>query len=329
MPPLSSQTLLPGSAAGASGRADLPRWRQLLAPEALQALLNSEGAGECFPDPALLLLEVGEGPWHCGSAPTIPGAAWLDVQQLEGGPWWNRLADGLLLQRFAALGIRHDSSVVLAGRKLVANARVAHLLLYAGVRDVRLLDGGTLAWARAGLPLTRSAPPVRPPATGFGLPAPACPHLMVDMAQVRVLRQHPDATLASIRTRSEFVGRTSGYDHIAARGEIAGARWGHAGDDGDVNDMGAFHSSEGLMLDAGAITALWRSQGIEAQQQVVYCGTGWRASLAFFYAWLMGWERICVYDGGWLEWSSDPLNPVINRQAPATTPAHQPGALQA
>lgn len=29
----------------------------------------------------------------------------------------------------------------------------------------------------------------------------------------------------------------------------------------------------------------------------------WRASLDFYYAWLMGWENISVYDGGWFEWS--------------------------
>jgi thiosulfate/3-mercaptopyruvate sulfurtransferase len=34
-----------------------------------------------------------------------------------------------------------------------------------------------------------------------------------------------------------------------------------------------------------------------------YCGTGWRASMAFFYAWLMDWPHISVYDGGWFEWS--------------------------
>jgi thiosulfate/3-mercaptopyruvate sulfurtransferase len=46
---------------------------------------------------------------------------------------------------------------------------------------------------------------------------------------------------------------------------------------------------------------------------VFYCGTGWRASLAFFYAWLMNWQRIGVYDGGWCEWSGDPANPVVRR----------------
>ena len=39
--------------------------------------------------------------------------------------------------------------------------------------------------------------------------------------------------------------------------------------------------------------------------------TGWRASEAFFYAWLMDWKQISVYDGGWYEWSSDPKNPTV------------------
>ena len=39
-----------------------------------------------------------------------------------------------------------------------------------------------------------------------------------------------------------------------------------------------------------------------------YCGTGWRASETWFYAHLMGWPRIAVYDGGWHEWSRDPDN---------------------
>jgi thiosulfate/3-mercaptopyruvate sulfurtransferase len=137
---------------------------------------------------------------------------------------------------------------------------------------------------------------------------------MVDTAEVSALMHRPDVTLVSVRTWAEFMGRTSGYDYIAEVGEITGARWGHAGVDGDVNDMGAFHTHGGLMMDSTHIGALWRDQGIESLGHTVfYCGTGWRASLAFFYAWLMGWERISVYDGGWFEWSSDPSNPTISR----------------
>jgi len=297
-------------------RSDLLRGRQLVSAHWLRAWLAGESVADA-PLGCWCLFEVGEGPWSQASTATLPGAAWLDVRCFEGGPFWNKVPDDTLLQRLAALGIRYDTTVLLAGKTLVANARMAHLMLYAGVRDVRLLDGGTNTWVQAGWPLSERAPVTTQPAEDFGLPRPACPQYCVNTAQVQALLQRSDSTLVSIRSRSEFMGKTSGYDYIAAAGEIPGARWGHAGADGDVNDMGAFHTPTGQMSPAADILALWRSQGIERQADTVfYCGTGWRASLGFFYAWLMGWERIGVYDGGWLEWSSDPANPSTRREGP-------------
>jgi thiosulfate/3-mercaptopyruvate sulfurtransferase len=74
--------------------------------------------------------------------------------------------------------------------------------------------------------------------------------------------------------------------------------------------MSAFHRADGTLLPAEDIRQFWRQEGIHSTLHIAfYCGTGWRASLAFFYAWLMGWENICVFDGGWFEWSSS--TPVI------------------
>jgi 3-mercaptopyruvate sulfurtransferase SseA len=36
----------------------------------------------------------------------------------------------------------------------------------------------------------------------------------------------------------------------------------------------------------------------------------WRASEAFLYARWLGWKDICIYDGGWLEWSAQADNPI-------------------
>ena len=69
--------------------------------------------------------------------------------------------------------------------------------------------------------------------------------------------------------------------------------------------MSIYQYADGTMLPAATIERFWAEAGIQADRPIVfYCGTGWRASLAFFYAWLMGWEQISVFDGGWLEWSS-------------------------
>ena len=49
---------------------------------------------------------------------------------------------------------------------------------------------------------------------------------------------------------------------------------------------------------------------------VFYCGTGWRASLALFHAYLMGWDRAALYDPGWFEWGADPANNPIDAGPP-------------
>jgi thiosulfate/3-mercaptopyruvate sulfurtransferase len=59
------------------------------------------------------------------------------------------------------------------------------------------------------------------------------------------------------------------------------------------------------------IAAAWAEVGIVPEKRIAfYCGTGWRGSEAFMNAWFMGWPNVAVYDGGWMEWSGDPANPV-------------------
>jgi hypothetical protein len=63
---------------------------------------------------------------------------------------------------------------------------------------------------------------------------------------------------------------------------------------------------------------------------VFYCGTGWRASLAFWYALELGLgECASVYDGGWWEWSADPGNPIVVRTPAAAGPADAPTTAHA
>lgn len=111
----------------------------------------------------------------------------------------------------------------------------------------------------------------------FGVKIPAQPQLMLDMEQARGLLHRRDASLVSIRSWPEFIGTTSGYSYIKPKGEIAGARWGHAGS--DSTHMEDFHNPDGTMRSADDITAMWKAWNIKPEQQVsFYCGTGWRAS---------------------------------------------------
>jgi 3-mercaptopyruvate sulfurtransferase SseA len=293
-------------------RRDLPRWQQLVTPAWVAGLVAGAPLAAA-PAQAWRLFEIGFGAAEAFSLGHIAGAGYIDTTQLEEGPLWNKVPDQALLALLLGHGIRHDTTVVLYGRNRLAAARAAHLMLYAGVADVRLLDGGFDAWRRSGLPVVPGAPHRYQGAAQFGVAFPAHPEYLLDMQQARSLMAAGAGALVSTRTWHEFIGKTSGYSYIDARGDIAGARWGRSGDDDDVNSMTEFHH-DGRMKPADDICAIWRAAGVRREQHTVfYCGTGWRASLAFFYAWLMDWERIGVYDGGWCEWSRHADNPVVCR----------------
>jgi thiosulfate/3-mercaptopyruvate sulfurtransferase len=180
--------------------------------------------------------------------------------------------------------------------------------MYAGVEDVRLLDGGFQAWTSAGYELeTASNSPVA--ASAFGIEIPAHPEYIIDMEAARAILAAGDMELVSIRSWVEYIGETSGYSYIEPKGRIAGAVWGHA--EIEPHRMDGLRNIDHTMRSYHEIDANWRDWGITPDKSIsFYCGTGWRASEAFFYAYLMGWERISVYDGGWYEWSAYLSNPV-------------------
>ncbi|MEO3988943.1 rhodanese-like domain-containing protein [Pseudocitrobacter cyperus] len=286
----------------------LPHFEQLVYPQWLYDLQQDKPV-TAKPAGNWKVIEAGWGAPKLYLLSHIPGADYIDTNEVESEPLWNKVSDEQLKAMLAKHGIRHDTSVILYGRDVYAAARVAQIMLYAGVKDVRLLDGGWKTWSDAGLPVERGTPSKIKPEPDFGITIPAQPQLMLDMEQARGLLNRKDASLVSIRSWPEFIGTTSGYSYIKPKGDIAGARWGHAGS--DSTHMEDFHNPDGTMRSADDIAEMWKSWNILPEQHVAfYCGTGWRASETFMYARAMGWQNVAVYDGGWYEWSANPKNPV-------------------
>lgn len=287
----------------------LPHFEQLVYPQWLHDLQKGKDVA-AKPAGEWKVLEAGWGAPKLYLLSHIPGTGYIDTNEVESEPLWNKVSDQQLKAMLAKHGIRHDTTVILYGRDVYAAARVAQIMLYAGVKDVRLLDGGWKTWSDADLPVERGTAPKVKPEPNFGIAIPAQPQLMVDTEQARALLHRKDASLVSIRSWPEFIGTTSGYSYIKPKGDIAGARWGHAGS--DSTHMEDFHNPDGTMRSADDIAAMWKSWNILPEQHVAfYCGTGWRASETFMYARAMGWQNVAVYDGGWYEWSADPKNPVV------------------
>ncbi len=188
------------------------------------------------------------------------------------------------------------------------------ILRYSGVDDVRLLDGGYDWWVRAGYPLetvVREPTPV----SSFGVQIPLRPEIIVDIDEAKqILADQEHAALVSVRTWNEHIGKVSGYNYIEPAGRIAGDIWGNCGS--DAYDMQHYRNVDNTMRAYPEIASIWEEVGITADKRVAfYCGTGWRASETWFYAYLMGWQQAAVYDGGWFEWSQDPVNNPIETGA--------------
>jgi 3-mercaptopyruvate sulfurtransferase SseA len=169
------------------------------------------------------------------------------------------------------------------------------------------MDGGLNIWTSQGKPVTTEwAPPA--PVREFGCPIPARPDYIIDIEEAKEYLSDPMSELVCMRSWSEFIGEKSGYHYIGPRGRIPGAVFGNCGS--DAYHMENYRNHDNTMLCYHEITANWNEVGIVPEKRIAfYCGTGWRASEAFFYAYLLGWDRIAIYDGGWYEWSIDAGNP--------------------
>ena len=228
----------------------------------------------------------------------VPGAIHLDTDDLENGyPRWQLRPVEELHRVIGGLGIGPRTTVVVYGKKTIAAARAWWVLHYAGVREVRMLNGGYGAWLRAGYAgETKSVVPV---ARSFA--ARVRDEALATTEYVDGKRASAAVVLADVRSRDEFLGEVSGYDYLDRKGRLPGAAHLETADD----SAAIYQHADGTLREVDEIRRLWRRNGLpESGEIVFYCGTGWRSSLAFLYAKAMGRERVRNYSDGWAGWST-------------------------
>ena len=300
----------------------LARFRQLVYPQWLRDLISGKNPGG-YDNDRYIICHASYRYREDYESGHIPGAIHLDTEWIESSKDWNRRSPDELRQAFLKLGIDRDTTVILYGRfshpnnedeypgrmaGQLAAMRCAQILIYAGVKDVKILNGGMAAWNEAGHEITTEEGEIHP-VDDFKGKIPENPQLIIDTPQAKELLASENGELVSIRSWDEFIANVSGYNYIDKAGRIPGAVFGNCGS--DAYHMENYRNFDHTMREYHEIADIWKADGIIPEKSIAfYCGTGWRASEAFFHAYFMGWPKIAVYDGGWLEWSSDPDNPV-------------------
>lgn len=239
----------------------------------------------------------------------IPGAVHINTDEEEKAPLWSLNSDPELIQFAKNNGITKDQTVILEGADPMASYRVAAILKYLGVKDVRVLNGGFNSWVRAGYEVETASHP-KMPVDDFGAAAPLNKDYIIDIAKAKeVLADKENSILVDIRSWEEHIGEITGYSDLKFKGRPPGAVWGQAGS--NPNNLEAYRNVDNTMRNSDEIIRMWAEQGITTDKYLsFFCGSGWRAAEVEIMAESMGVEKFSMYANGWYEWSADPKNPV-------------------
>lgn len=202
-------------------------------PEWVNSALNGEQEG--YED--ILIAEVGYGDVaDCASYNEghVPGAIYLDNCEVEDATGseegaYNLLPVDEVVENMLNHGITKDTKVVLYGADVSGTARQALAYLWAGVEDVKIINGGISAWENAGYD-TETDVNEGKAAEDFGTDTPAHPEYRLDIEDVKEkLESDDNFKLVSIRSEEEWLGESSGYNYMDKAGEPKGAVWGKGG----------------------------------------------------------------------------------------------------
>lgn len=269
----------------------------------------------------------------------IPGAIHFDTNNVEARNYldptnplpvsdaneivWDLVQDGLLQDRLRNMGINNNTTVVVYGKSGSAVTRVYWALRYAGV-DVRFLNGGYDAWVANGG--TADTIAHAPAAVGNLTITPQnqikalTPEILTYANFYRANGSLPvGKVVVDVRRMEEYIGDVVGYNdpNITRKGRIPGAVWGYS-----PSNAAVYMDSDGTLRSYTEIRELWKNRGVTPDKTLIfYCGTGWRSTLAFIYADIMGFPDIKNYDS-WYVWSTyyDFTTGAIYRDAPYNDP---------
>jgi thiosulfate/3-mercaptopyruvate sulfurtransferase len=267
-----------------------------------EVLVSTQWVADHLGDPKVRLLESNEDVllYETGH---IPGAVKIDWITDLNDPLIRDYIDG---QRFERLlrskGISNDTTIVFYGDKNNWWATYAFWVFRLfGVKNLRVMDGGRLRWAKEGRELVTTVPRYAEGNIIVSERDDSHYRAFRDQASEHVRRGN---RLVDVRSPEEYRGERlhmPEYPNEGALrgGHIPGARsipWGRA-----VNpETHTFRPASELR------TIYQEENGLEPDGDViVYCRIGERSSHTWFaLTYLLGFTNVRNYDGSWTEWGN-------------------------
>ena len=255
----------------------------LVSPQWLEAHLGDAGVRVVEVDVSVKAYND----WHIDGA--VLWNVYSDLKDADYRPVGRPALEQLVMRS----GIGPKSTVVFYGYAPALGFWLMKLYAHA---DVRILDCSRDTWRSAGRPWSNTASEATPGELRLGAEDPG-----IRAIQPAVLDAigHPGTTLVDVRSAAEYRGDcfwpSGGMEPGGRVGHVPSAV--HQPIDDLYNDDGSFRCADDLRH-------LFSSVDIEGGNELItYCTVGGRASTAWFaLTYLLGRDRVRVYDGSWAEW---------------------------
>ncbi len=214
----------------------------------------------------------------------------------EPGYWGNLDVESIekVEESLGALGITNGGTVVVYSAGIASKGRegrLAWMLLYFGLEEVYILDGGYNAWLNAKGEVSKQI--VSPQKAKFKLALQE--HRRVDLQDVKKILAEDNGEyplLVDTRSPMEFEGRL--YDYQPRMGHIPRS----------VNIwFDRYFANDGRFIGKEKFLSLLESEGARSNVKASYCEVGVRAATFSLLYELATGDVLPVYDGSLMEWS--------------------------
>ena len=227
--------------------------------------------------------------WHEFSDPDAAAKGLLDPDH------------GRLEQKIRALGINHDSDVVIYSNPFDNwgdEGRMFWMLQYLGHTRLKILDGGWVKWTAERRRYEHGVVTPKPGAFNVAVNV----DVIVEKEELKKLvkRPHPETVIADARSLEEYAGKE--ISGIPRPGHIPGAA---------CIPWNVFLNSDATVKDLDKIREGFDEKGLHPSHAVIcYCTGGVRSAWLYVVLKLLGYQKVRNYPGSWWEWSRDFAAPV-------------------
>src|SRR5579864_5703841 len=229
----------------------------------------------------------------------IPGALLWNVYKDLLQPNYRIVERDAFAHLLSRSGITPETRVVVYG---YAAAMAFWMMVHYGHHRVSFLDGSRTKWIAEARPVTMDVPEIVPTAYCVKDLHPVRDEVRATHEIVEDLLGDADHQFMDVRSMAEYTGERF-WPSLAPEGDQRGGHLPGA----VLVPIEQTWANDGSFKPVAELREMYEAQGFSPDKEVItYCAVGGRASQAWLVLrYLLGYTRVRVYDGSWIEWGRD------------------------